>query len=59
MGGKTVAERDVVCSEILRLMADGVVSPYAGKTFALADVQAAIGEAAKPARGGKVFLSSV
>ena len=59
MGGKTVAERDVVCSEILRLMADGVVAPYAGKTFALADVQAAIGEAAKPARGGKVFLSSV
>ena len=59
MGGKTVAERDVVCSEILRLMADGVVAPYAGKTFPLADVQAAIGEATKPARGGKVFLSSV
>jgi mitochondrial enoyl-[acyl-carrier protein] reductase / trans-2-enoyl-CoA reductase len=57
MGGKTVAEKDVVCAEILRLMTDGVVTPYAGKKFDLADVQAAIGEATKSARGGKVFLS--
>jgi len=58
MGGKTVEEKDAICSEILRMMAEGVVKPYAGKVFGLADVQAAIGEATKAARGGKVFLSS-
>ena len=58
MGGKTVAQKDEVCAEILKLMSDGVVTPYSGKVFQLADVQAAIGEATKAARGGKVFLSS-
>jgi trans-2-enoyl-CoA reductase len=58
MGGKTVAETAAVCQEILKLMTDKVVTPYSGTVFGLSEVRAAVAEATKAARGGKVFLSS-
>ena len=58
IGGKTVAEKEEVCRDLLQLMVDKVITPYSGTVFPLGDVQDAIAEATKAGRGGKVFLSS-
>lgn len=39
-------------------MADGSLTPHTGTAFELKDVAAAVREAQKPARGGKVVLVS-
>lgn len=55
--GKSAEEKEKVCGEILKMMTDGVVTPYSGSVYPLAEVAAAIGEATKAGRGGKVLLS--
>lgn len=53
IGNETWQQR---LSEVLDLLAKGIVTTYNGKTYQLEDVKDAIVEAQRPARGGKVFL---
>lgn len=46
-----------IVSEVLSAMVDGTLAiPPGGKHFPLSEVQAAVAEATKDARGGKAFL---
>ena len=42
--------------EVMQLLADHVIVPFAGEKFPLEKAQEAMGEAQKAARGGKVLL---
>lgn len=50
--------RDSVMRDIMRYLEAGVLVPYAGKRYELADFKAAIQESERDARGGKVLLVS-
>jgi NADPH:quinone reductase-like Zn-dependent oxidoreductase len=49
-------ERAKFMQEVMQLLADKVIVPYAGQKFPLEEAAAAMAEAQKPARGGKVLL---
>lgn len=58
VGSLTPERKQQVFAEIVSFMADGSLTPHTGTAFALKDVAAAVDEAQKPARGGKVVLVS-
>ena len=58
LGAMTDAAKDKCCSDVMDLMAKGVITPYCGTVFDLKDFKEAFLLAMKPARGGKVLLSS-
>jgi NADPH:quinone reductase-like Zn-dependent oxidoreductase len=49
-------ERVTYMQEVMQLLADKVIVPYAGEKFPLEKAEAAMAEAQKAARGGKVLL---
>jgi mitochondrial enoyl-[acyl-carrier protein] reductase / trans-2-enoyl-CoA reductase len=49
-------EREKCMNDVMQLLADQVIVPYAGERFPLEKAQEAMEEASKAARGGKVLL---
>jgi len=49
-------ERAKFMQDVMQLLADQVIVPYAGEKFPLEKAEEAMAEAQKPARGGKVLL---
>ena len=44
--------------EVFRLLSDGVICPYMGKTYPLDEVKDALKASSGVAHGGKVYLSN-